>query len=482
MKTKSVKFNYIMNTLLMASSILFPLITFPYVSRILHPVGTGKVAFATSVITYFSMFAQLGIPTYGIRETARLRDNKEELTRFVHEILIINFVTCAFVYTAFFLCVNLSSRLRADQGLFVIMSGAILFNTIGMEWLYRGLEQYAYITIRSIIFKFIALVCMFLLVRQEGDTTVYGLLTVLASVGSNIFNLFHAHRYIKMKPVGGLNFKRHFKPILVFFFMSVATTIYTNLDNVMLGFMKNDEEVGYYNAAIKIKSALVSLVASLGTVLLPRASYYIKNNQIDGFNAIARKAIHFTLLISFPLTVYFCEFSRDCILLLSGSQYLPAIAPMIIIMPTIIFIGLTNIIGLQIFIPLGMEKLVLFSVLGGAVVDFIINYFLIPLFSSSGAAIGTLVAEFVVLIIQYFGGHENTEGLFKGISFWKIMVSLLASAAVSYGISYLKLGSFLILLASAAVFFAVYTILLLALKESMVCILFNDFFHKLKGN
>ena len=163
---KSLKLNFIMNAILTMSSFLFPLISFPYVSRILGPDGTGRVDFATSLIAYFLMFAQLGIPTYGVRACAKVRDNKHLLTKTAHELLIINLVMSAVSYAVLFLAVLFVPRLRQDRVLYILVSLTILFNTIGMEWLYKALEQYTYITIRSILFKIVSLAAMFLLVRE----------------------------------------------------------------------------------------------------------------------------------------------------------------------------------------------------------------------------------------------------------------------------------------------------------------------------
>ena len=245
-KQKSLKLNFIMNALLTMSSFIFPLITFPYVSRVLGPTGTGQVNFATSLITYFSMFAQLGIPTYGIKVCAQVRDDHEKLTRTTQELLIINLVMTVVSYIAFIIALFTVPKLASDKILYVITSSTILLTTIGMEWLYKALEQYTYITIRSIIFKFIGLVAMFMLVRTKNDYVMYAGITVFAASASFVLNLLNAHKYIGLKPVGHYNFKRHFKPVAIFFAMSCATTIYTNLDSVMLGFMATNADVGYY--------------------------------------------------------------------------------------------------------------------------------------------------------------------------------------------------------------------------------------------
>lgn len=467
-KNTSVKLNFLMNAILTISAFIFPLITFLYVSRILLPEGTGKVSFATSVVTYFALFAQLGIPTYGIRACAKVRDNKEKLTRTVQEIFIINIVMSLITYIVFFLVLNIVPRMQADKTLFVITSSTILFNAIGMDWLYKGLEKYTYITIRSIIFKFIALLAMFMFVHQKSDYIVYGGISIFAGSASNICNLLNVKKYIQIKPIGKYNIKQHMRPILIFFAMSCATTIYTNLDTVMLGFMKTDMDVGYYNAAVKIKNILLGIVTSLGTVLLPRASYYIENDYMEEFRRITQKAIKFVFLISIPLTVYFILYAKEGILFLSGNAYSKAILPMQVIMPTLIFIGLTNIMGIQILVPLGREKIVLYSEIAGAIVDLFINILLIPRMAATGAAIGTLIAELAVWIVQFVALRYDIIEAYKKVKYFAIILGIIIASMLSIWIKLFRLGSFITLVLTAIVFFGTYGVTLIIAKEPLV--------------
>ncbi len=471
---KSLKVNFIMNAILTMSSFVFPLITFPYVSRVLLPTGTGKVSFVTSLISYFSMFAQLGIPTYGIRACAKVRDNREELTRVAHELLVINLVMDVVSYVALFIAILSVPRLQEDRVLYIAVSFTIILTSIGMEWLYKALEQYTYITIRSIIFKFIALIAMFLLIHEKDDYVIYGALSIFAASASNIFNFINAHKYIDMKPVGNYNFKRHFKAVGVFFAMSCATTIYTNLDTVILGFMKSDEDVGYYNAAVKIKGFLVSVVTSLGTVLLPRVSYYVEQGQMEKFHRITSKALNFVFVLATPLMIYFMLYAKQGIYFLSGSAYTGSILPMKIIMPTLLLIGITNILGLQILVPLGKEKVVLYSEIAGAVVDLVLNAILIPQFASIGAAIGTLAAEFAVLAVQFTALRGEVSAAFQKIAYWKILIGLLLGSICSYWFVSFGLGNFLTLVVTACLFFGAYGIALLVTKEKLTTEIFRQ--------
>ena len=474
-KNKSLKMNFVMNVILTMSSFIFPLITFPYVSRILLPTGPGKVSFATSVVTYFSMFAQLGIPTYGIRACAKVRDNREELSKVVQELLCINLIMSIVSYVVLYMALYAVPRFQEEKALYVLLSFTIILTTIGMEWLYKALEQYTYITIRSVIFKFVALIAMFLLVHEQKDYVIYGGITIFAASASNIMNLINAHKYVDLRPIGNYDFKRHMKPILIFFAMSCATTIYTNLDTVMLGFMSTDTDVGYYNAAVKIKIILVSVVTSLGTVLLPRASYYIQQGKLDEFRRITKKALNFVVLIATPLMIYFIYYAKEGIYFLSGSAYAGAVVPMQVIMPTLLLIGITNILGIQILVPMGREKTVLYSEIAGAIVDIIVNALLIPKYASTGAAIGTLVAEFAVLVVQYWALKNEVRDSFKQIHYIRIAIALVLGSMASLWVKLLGLGNFITLVISALLFFGAYALVLLAFKEEMVIEILETF-------
>ena len=476
----SIKKNFVMNALLAMSNFAFPLISFPYISRVLLPVGTGKVQFATSVIAYFSMFAQLGIPAYGIRACAKVRDNRKLLTKTAHELIIINLVMNIFAYLILLIAMIYVPRLNEEKILISIVSLTIFLTSIGMEWLYKALEQYSYITYRSIIFKFIALMAMFLLVHSEQDYVIYGGISIFAASASNILNFLNAHKYIGFKPVGNYNIKKHLKPVAVFFAMACATTVYTNLDNVMLGFMATNTDVGYYGAAIKIKIILVSIVTSLGTVLLPRASYYVEQGNLDEFRRITRKAFSFVFTLAVPLTVYFVLFAHEGIMLLSGPAYAGAVVPMQVIMPTLILIGMTNILGIQILVPTGREKIVLYSEIAGAVVDVIINALLIPSMRSTGAAIGTLVAEFVVLLVQYHALRSEVRETVLGIHYMNVLSGVLLAACVSLFVKVLKMGEFATLLISALLFFGIYGGFLISRKEELVVDIYNQAIGKAK--
>ncbi len=469
MKIHSVKYNFIMNSILTVAGILFPLITFPYISRVLLAEGSGKVAFATSVVTYFTMFASLGIPTYGVRACAVVRDDKEKLSKTVQELLIISGITTAITYLVFFGTLIFVPKFAEQRTLLLLVGITIGLNTIGVQWFYNALEQYSYITTCSILFKLIGMILMFAFVREKEDYFVYGGIYVIASFGSYVLNFIRLRKFITFRKVGKYSFKPHLKSIIVFFAMSAGTSIYLNLDVVMLGFMKGDIDVGYYNAGIKVKTVLVTCVTSLGTVLLPRLSYYVEKNEKEAFRKMVGKAFNFVLVAASAVTVYFMIFARESILLLAGEAFLPAVSPMIILMPTVLAIGLSNITGMQILTPTGREREVMYSIWGGAVLNFLLNLVLIPKLASSGAAFSTMLAEIIVLLLQVYYLKDVLQGFLKEIQVWKIGISLAVAAVVMIPFRRMAdFGVFVTLVISSVLFFGVYASLLFILKEPFI--------------
>lgn len=478
---KSIKFNLIMNMFLTTSAVLFPLITFPYVTRILQPEGNGKIAFANSVITYFSMFAMLGIPTYGIRACAQVRDDRDKLSKTAQEIWLINAGMTIIAYILFGAALIYVPRFRDEKILMLVCSMTLFLNLIAMEWLYKALECYSYITIRSLAFKILAVTLMFLMVKSRGDYIKYAGITVLANTGYGIFNFINLNRHMTFKRFSVYNIRRHLRPVVIFFAMSFAITIYSNLDITMLGFMRDNAEVGYYDAAIKVKVILVNVVTSLGAVLLPRTSYYIEMKMEKEFWSVSAKALEFVAVLSVPLVVGFIIMAEKCILLLSGNTYLPSVVPMCIIMPTLILIGASNVFGIQMLVPLGREKSVLYSECAGAAADIILNAIFIPRYGASGAAFGTLIAELAVLTIQIATLKGSAFKIIRKVQIVKIGIAIsIAGLLLMFMRKNLNLALFPLLVVSFTGFFGVYGGMLLLQKETVAVEFVESIWDKVK--
>jgi O-antigen/teichoic acid export membrane protein len=402
MVEKSIQKNVFYNVLKTILSLIFPFISFPYVSRILGPAGLGKINFAGSIISYAIMFASLGIQAYGIREAAKKRDNKEELSVFIAEILRINFFSTIIAYIVLFCTVFFVPKFAEYRILLLLTSCNILFVTIGIDWLYSALEEYKYITSRSFITQLLSLIALFIFIKKPEDYLKYALISVCANSGSNLFNFFHSRKYINLFKFKAKNCRQHFKPILTMFGMTIAASIFTAMDTTMVGLLHSDYEVGIYGAAIKGVKLVNGLIATLGTTLLPRVSYYIGIGNLDRFNHLFKKSAHITLFLACPAVILIIFNGKIIVDILSGEQYYAAIRCIQIISGIILFSSFSLLIDNQILLPLGKEKLNLLALIVGAVTDFILNLLFIPKYGALGACIATLITEGLIFILHIF--------------------------------------------------------------------------------
>jgi O-antigen/teichoic acid export membrane protein len=470
-KEKSVKFNLIMNMILTTSAFIFPLITYPYITRVLQPEGIGRISFANSVVNYFSMFAMLGIPTYGIRACAQVRDDRDALSRTAQEIWLINMATTILAYIALTVSLAVVPRLHGERTLMMVCSASLFLNLIAMEWVFKALECYSYITMRSLAFKVLAMLLMFLLVHRPEDYIRYAGITVIANTGYGVLNVLYLRRHISFCRFEHYEIRKHLKPIAIFFAMSVAITIYSNLDITMLGFIRDDAEVGYYDVAIKIKVILVNIVTSLGTVLLPRTSYYVEQKRMKEFWAVSAKAMEFVVMLSIPLIVGFHIMAEPSIRLLSGTAYAASVTPMRVIMPTLLLIGVSNVLGVQMLVPLGKESWVLYSEIAGAVVDVILNAVFIPQFGAAGAAFGTVMAELTVTGVQIFALKDGAWTVLRQVQLGRLLIATAVAAGELLAFQFLcsgKIPLFLQLIVAFGGYFVIYFLLLIIMKERVI--------------
>lgn len=464
----SLKKNAVLNMTRTVMSLIFPLITFPYTSRVLGPVYIGRVSFAQSIVSYFSLVAALGINTYAIREAAKLREDKTKLSKFIKEILSINLASTLAAYVLFATAVFAVPSLSDYRKLLCICGASILFTTLGMDYLYTALEEFKYITVRSIAFQFLSLMLLFTLVKNQNDYLKYAAISVVSSVGSNILNFFHARKFVdfRLSRETRLDLRKHLRPIFTFFAMSAAVSIYTVLDTTMLGFLKGDEAVGIYTAATKINRMVVMMITAVTGVLLPRLSFYASNGEKSEFLRLADKAVQFVVLFSFPCATGLFVLAEPAVLVFSGTKYLPAVPVMKIMNAVIVFISLSNVTGIQIFMSVGKERITLFSVIAGSVVNFTLNMILIPRYGAIGAAAGTVVAEFAVTAIQlvFAGKYISYKNLFVHVI--KVLMSACVMSFCVYLIAEHLENLFLKIAVGIISGILVYSIFILLLRDS----------------
>lgn len=473
-KPPSIKTNFIINFIRVSINLLFPLVTFPYVFRILLADGVGKVTFAQSLTSYFVLLSGLGLSIYGIRAIAQVRDNKEEMSKTVLELLAIILFSTFLVFSLFMIFIHFGVNNDHQKNLLFLFSFTIFFTNIGVEWFYQGLEKYKYITIRDIIFKVISLILLFTFVNDKDDYVIYACILIFSVSGSAILNFINLRKFISIKiSFKDLNLRRHFKPLLLAFGFSIATSIYINLDTVMLGYLTDEREVGLYTASIRIVKIVVVLVTTLGFVLIPRISYYIENGKHEEFRRIAKMSSNFTFLLGFPSMVGLFILAPEIILAFAGEDFFEATTAMRILVPIILVLSYSNFTGIQILYPHSKEKIVLISVLIGAVVNISLNFLLIPKYGYEGAAVATLIAETIVLIVQLLLGREILSFLKFDNNYVKIIFSSLMMTFVVFFVNQISLNLYVDLIMSIFLGGLIYFIFLLILKEEFISNVFK---------
>lgn len=467
---QSVKVNYILNLINTGTQMLFPLITFPYVCRVIEADGIGQINFFQSIINYISLFTCLGIPMYAIREIARDRSDVVQMNRTAMEILLLHSMLTLVGYAIVAILCLTVPQIQVNIPLFLILSLTIFFTAIGCEWFYRGIEDFKYITIRGLIIKTVSVVLLFIFVKSKTDLLYYGCYTVFGVLGGNIFNFFRLRKYIHRENIifSELHIKRHVKPVLKVFSFSVVTSIYLQLNTVLLGFLKNALAVGYFAAATKVMQMLLTMSACLGSVMMPRASHLIAENKEDEFNLLIQKSYDFTLTIALPMTIGLIFCAPSLITALCGVKFEQSILPSQIIAPIILMVAISNVFGIQVLFPKGKINIVTLSCGIGAVADLILNLCLIPFFSYIGTSIAYLGAEVATTVSMYFIGRRYIPIIYFKKSHLTYALGCIVMAFTLYGLSLLQLPTLTILLLQGCCGVLAYFIILCICKDEML--------------
>lgn len=467
---QSVKVNYILNLINTGTQMLFPLITFPYVCRVIEADGIGQINFFQSIISYISLFTCLGIPMYAIREIARDRSDVVQMNRTAMEILLLHSMLTLLGYAIVAILCLTVPQIQVNIPLFLILSLTIFFTAIGCEWFYRGIEDFKYITIRGFIIKTVSVVLLFIFVKSKTDLLYYGCYTVFGVLGGNIFNFFRLRKYIHRENIifSELHIKRHVKPVLKVFSFSVVTSIYLQLNTVLLGFLKNALAVGYFAAATKVMQMLLMMSSCLGSVMMPRASHLIAENKEDEFNRLIQKSYDFTLAIALPMTIGLIFCAPSLISALCGVKFEHSILPSQIIAPIILMVAISNVFGIQVLFPKGKINIVTLCCGIGAVADLILNLCLIPFFSYIGTSIAYLGAEVATTVSMYFIGRKYIPIIYFKKSHFTYALGCIVMAFALYGLSLLQLPTLTILLLQGCCGVLAYFIILCICKDEML--------------
>ncbi|MFZ7973330.1 flippase [Fusobacterium watanabei] len=398
MKTKTVKLNFILNFLRMTIGSLFIVLTTPYITRILGPESLGKVEYVNSIITYFTFFSVLGIPNYGLREVARLRDDKEKLSKLIIELSIIIFLITTITYSILIFFIFYGKVLIQLKKIAFILSANLIFINIGYEWFYKGIEDQLYITKRFLFIRAISFILLFIIIKGKNDYLGYAFIIVLIESGSNILNFINLKKYITLKKINlkELEIIKHLKPIFIIFFATIATKVYSELDSVMIGNISK-RAVGIYTIPNKLIKLILTAVTALGSILLPRISNCLEKKDYSNANMYINYSLNYIFFISLPISVFLFLLADNIIYIFAGSQFYDSVIVMKIFSIIPILIGVSYFLGFQLLYPLNLEKYYTYSTVLAAIINFIFNYFMIPKYLEKGAALGTIMAEAIAM-------------------------------------------------------------------------------------
>lgn len=426
---KSLKINAILNAIKQCCAIAFPLITFPYVSRILGNEGYGIYSFSNSVVSYFVLLAGLGISTYAIREGAKIRDNQSKINDFASELFTLNIFSVFISYALLILLIAFSSKLQLYTVFIFVQSLTIPLALIGMDWVNSIYEDYLYITIRYIAVQTLALIAMFTFVSTSDDVLKYCIISVLASSGGNLLNIFYIRKYVHVRIKLCKSIVNHLKPLLILFVNSIAITIYVNSDITMLGVYYSDGVVGIYSFASKIYNIIKQLINAVVIVSIPRIAYLLGNEK-EAVNNYLSKIFNSVIMLIFPAIAALCGMPSTIIMIAGGDQYLPGTTVLIVLSIALFFAIVASIFTNCILIVNRDEKKCLISTGISAGVNIGLNFILLPRFGIIGAAITTVIAEFINCCIQ--GYYSARYFNLKDIHIIEVIKVFIASAPIFF--------------------------------------------------
>lgn len=421
---------------------------------------------------------------YAIREIARVRTNDTLRNKTALEILSLHLGLTLLGYLAVFILSISVTEIMNDIPLFLILSLSLIFTVIGCEWFYKGVEDFKYITIRGVVIRLLSLGLLLVFVREKNDLYYYAILLVLGTVGNNILNFVRLRKYITLSKTLFEDFHptRHLRSVLKIFALNLITSIYVQLNTVMLGFMSDDTAVGLFSSASRLSHFLLTFGNALGTAMLPRMSHLISEGKLDQFNSLANKSMSYMVAISLPLTIGLAITAPTLIVIFCGQTFQAASITLQILSPIVVMISMSNVLGIQILYPLGKEKLVILSTGFGALINLVLNFVLIPVFDYNGAAIATTIAEVAVTFSMLVVGRKYFKINLFSRSYRCYVISGVLMGVVAMILTYILGGGIIPFLISVFFGALTYGVCLLLMKETLVIGILNTVKAKIIRN
>lgn len=472
MNKNSISKNYFYNLFYQILVIVMPLITTPYLSRVLGAETIGIYSYIVSIATYFILFGTLGISLYGQREIAYVQDDDNKKSITFWEIVLLKIIMMAISITIFWFSYGNGNQYKVYYRLLVI---ELISQCIDISWFFQGIEEFKKTVIRNAIVKLIFAISIFIFVKSPDDLIKYIIIIAGANLFGNLSLWIYVPKYIKRVELKKLKIFRHLKPTIILFIPQIAVQIYTVLDKTMLGKMIEDKaEVGYYEQAQKVVKLLLTIVTSLGTVMIPRMANTFAKGDNEQLKKYMYNSFKFVFTLAFPIMAGLLLVSKEFIPIFFGQGYDKVVLLINIILPITLFIGISSIIGIQFLLPTKRQKEYTISVIAGAVFNFIFNLIFIKRYASVGASITTVFAELLVTLVQFYYVRNEID-IVKTIKLAKnnIIASLVMLIIVFGTSKMIPLQGLYMMILKIIEGCLIYGITLILLKDTLIMEIFN---------
>ena len=406
MKNKpNAKINYIYSMSYSILATVLPLITSPYISRVIGSSGLGIYSYNYTMVTYFMQFASLGIGFYGNRSIAKVRDNRDKLNKVFSEIFFMQLVTSMTMICLYIIYVL--AFVKENKIIALIMLLYVITPAFSISWFFNGMENFKITVIRNFCIKILTVISIFLFIKDPNDLWLYVLIMALGYFFSEGYLILIVHKYVSFHMPKIKNVIPHFKPNIVLFIPIFAVSIYRSMDKLMLKWIVNYSEVGYYSNAEKIINVLLSAITSLGQVMLPKMTYILSTGNEKDFILLNRKSLKYATIISSAMACGIVGVSENFVPIFFGPGYNKCVPILKMLGINLILLSWGNTLKAEYLIPKEKDSLYIKAVGVGAIVNLIVNFTLIPSLQSIGAVIGTLSAEMVSLVIIIYGINKE---------------------------------------------------------------------------
>ena len=463
---KSLAKNSIYNIIYTIANLIFPFVTSIYVSRILLPFGIGKVASSQNIASYFVTIASLGLPSYGVREFAKVRENKCESNKLFTELLLLNIISTTLAVVGFFGLVFINAGFNGEWALYGACGLAVFFNYLNIDWMYKGLEEYGYITGRSLLIKGLSLVALLLFVKTRQDYVAYALISSLATGGNYVFNVIHAKKFVNIN-FSGIQIKKHIKPVLLIACIIFLSSIYNKIDVTMLNMMATDESVGFYSYAQKTINMVLTMANAVTAALLPRLSYYYDNDK-EGFYRLLDKGFQILCVMTLPLTVGMALVASQTVEFLYGEAFAPAALTIQLMCPLILIKGFGDLFCYQLVYSTKSEKIILPAAASASVINVITNAMMNPKLLQNGAVIASVFSELATNTIQFIYMKKKVRFNINGKALVTGVISTAIMSVCVLLLMQLRLSNTIGLFVEVACGAAVYIAVNLAMKNAFM--------------